>query len=429
MNEIQKFKKGRMIPKHQDGGGIYSASDLVEAGNRAFGQALYYDKRTGDLVQIASKDALTRDGKVKGEVVRTGAEMQSRPYSVFNITGWKTIGPYQGQKKRTLTGKTHINEKEEIAELNRLNPAGQRGANTGVRTGKPAARSKVTPKGQQYWDSQYQDFLGKMTDDQKAWLAQRGIDYGSAEQMQNYLMRIGKNVGKFGADNKWGKDSQAAWDELVNTTMKDNPLQKPAPEPVVDSPDLSQPGTFNTDMTFNKDNIRANRGVNYSDVDQLWDYIGSHGESTEARLFNNVLGGLEGDAKKNAFMQMMDKYKVSGNLGRRDSGRLATMFNDLNLIGTKGTAARQSYVNSFNSSFNKAQQENADARMDAARQQYAAKMAQQYTEQNPVQLTAPKKFTIGSGIGASTLGNAGAGSMTELNLDDMSPREKFAMGL
>ena len=93
-------------------------------------------------------------------------------------------------------------------------------------------------------------------------------------------------------------------------------------------------------MTFNRDNIRANRGVNYSDVDQLWDYIGNHGESTEARLFNNVLGGLEGDAKKNAFMQMMDKYKVSGNLGRRDSGRLATMFNDLNLIGTKGTAAR-----------------------------------------------------------------------------------------
>jgi len=37
MNEIQKFKKGRMIPKHQDGGGMYSASDLVEAGNRAFG--------------------------------------------------------------------------------------------------------------------------------------------------------------------------------------------------------------------------------------------------------------------------------------------------------------------------------------------------------------------------------------------------------
>ena len=43
--------------------------------------------------------------------------------------------------------------------------------------------------------------------------------------MQGYLSRIGKDIGKFGADNKWGKDSQAAWDELVNTTMKDNPLQ------------------------------------------------------------------------------------------------------------------------------------------------------------------------------------------------------------
>jgi len=104
-------------------------------------------------------------------------------------------------------------------------------------------------------------------------------------------------------------------------------------------------------MTLNKDNVRANRGTNYSNVDQLWDYIGNNANSTEAQLFNNVLGGLEGDDRKNAFMQMMSKYKVKGNLGRRDSGRLANLLNDLSAIGTEGSEARKNYVSSFNSSF------------------------------------------------------------------------------
>lgn len=83
-NRILKFQSG----------GKYFAADLKKAGNRAFGQPLYYDKRTGDLIQIASEGALTRDGWSKGEVVRTGKEMQNRPYSVFNITGWVPIYAY-----------------------------------------------------------------------------------------------------------------------------------------------------------------------------------------------------------------------------------------------------------------------------------------------------------------------------------------------
>jgi hypothetical protein len=165
-------------------------------------------------------------------------------------------------------------------------------------------------------------------------------------------------------------------------------------------------------MTLNRDNVRANRGTNYSNVDQLWDYIGSNANSTEAQLFNNVLGGLEGDNKKKAFMDMMAKYKVSGNLGRRDSGRLANLLNVLSAIGTEGSEARKNYVDSFNKSFAKTQQDNADARMDAARQQYAVKKAQQYVEQNPATLSPltvedpSKKFMLGK-AGASTLGDAG----------------------
>jgi len=48
----------------------------------------------------------------------------------------------------------------------------------------------------------------------------------------------------------------------------------------------------------------------------------------------------------------MAKYGISGNLGRRDSGRLANLLNDLNLIGTEGSDARNSFIDSYNNHFN-----------------------------------------------------------------------------
>ena len=169
-------------------------------------------------------------------------------------------------------------------------------------------------------------------------------------------------------------------------------------EPVVDQANPFEPGNFNTSMTFNRGNVRANRGTNYSNVDQLWDYIGTHGESTEAQLFNNVLGGLEGDNKKKAFMDMMAKYKVSGNLGRRDSGRLANLFNDLNAIGTEGSEARQGYVDSFNKSFAQAQKPAAET------------VAALQRDPNTQRQMAMQSIMVGN-AGASTLGDAGAGTM------------------
>ena len=240
-NRILKFQSG----------GKYLATDLKKAGNRAFGQPLYYDKRTGDLIQIASEDALTRDGWSKGEVVRTGDQMQKQPYSVFNIFGWQVIDPYKGtsQKSQKQSNGIEVDGKNytSVSDWRKERTARQQPIAIGAvaaktnrtnRTSKPTI--KVTPKGQAYWDKQYQDFKSKMTDDQKAWLAQRGIDYSSAEQLQDYLQRIGKkNIGKFGVDNKWGGDSQKAWEDFVNTTMKNNPLQTPVeePEPVLDQPD------------------------------------------------------------------------------------------------------------------------------------------------------------------------------------------------
>lgn len=242
-NRILKFQSG----------GKYFAKYLKKAGNRAFGQPLYYDKRTGDLIQIASEDALTRDGWSKGEVVRTGEQMKTHPYSVFNIFGWEVIDPYkrtsQVRQKQSNGIEVDGEKYASVSDWRKERAARQQPATTSAvttktsrtnriaRTSKPTV--KVTPKGQAYWDSQYQDFKNKMTDDQKAWLDQRGIDYSSAEQLQGYLQRMKKDIGKFGVDNKWGGDSQAAWDDFVKTTMKNNPLQTPVeePEPILDQAD------------------------------------------------------------------------------------------------------------------------------------------------------------------------------------------------
>lgn len=117
------------------------------------------------------------------------------------------------------------------------------------------------------------------------------------------------------------------------------------------------PGTFNTNVTYNSGNIRANRGVNYSNVNEYWDYLNNNRDSNDYKLFQNIMRTTDGNLNRDIFDQTMAKYGISGNLGRRDSGRLANLLNDLNLIGTEGSDARNSFIDSYNNHFNLAQKE------------------------------------------------------------------------
>ena len=117
------------------------------------------------------------------------------------------------------------------------------------------------------------------------------------------------------------------------------------------------PSTFNTNVTYNSGNIRANRGVNYSNVNEYWDYLNNNKDSNDYKLFQNIMRTTDGNLNRDVFDQTMAKYGISGNLGRRDSGRLANLLNDLNLIGTEGSDARNSFIDSYNNHFNLAQKE------------------------------------------------------------------------
>lgn len=268
-NRILKFQSG----------GKYFARDLKKAGNRAFGQPLYYDKRTGDLIQIASEDALTRDGWSKGEVVRTGDQMKTQPYSVYNIFGWQVIDPYKGtsQVRQKQSNGIEVDGKKyaSVSDWRKEQAARQQPVVASTITTKTSRTNriskptvKVTPKDQAYWDKQYQDFKSKMTADQKAWLDQKGIDYSSAEQLQGYLSRINKNIDQSFVDNKWGKNSQAAWENFVNTTMKNNPLQTPVEEPILDQAD-----PFGYSTTNHYDDGMALKELGFNNYSGLKNYV------------------------------------------------------------------------------------------------------------------------------------------------------------
>lgn len=263
------------------------------------------------------------------------------------------------------------------------------------KTNKAVIRSKIAPKGQAYWDKQYQDFKSKITDDQKAWLAQRGIDYNSAEQLQGYLSRIGKNIGKFGVDNKWGGDSQKAWEDFVNTTMKNNPLQTPVEELVVDAPD---PFGYKTSNTYEDDDfasklkkmgIRSNADLMhfmYESGKEGW-----KGDAWTTQFRNDVDRLLGGDYSDDNIRRVFKTKNGwgTGFIGRGDFGDFQNVL--------------QTNAGVWNGMYDAKQNE---ARMDAARQQYATKLSQQFTPQLPKPTVddPSNKFMVGN-IGATTLGN------------------------
>lgn len=264
------------------------------------------------------------------------------------------------------------------------------------KTNKAVIRSKIAPKGQAYWDSQYQDFLkNKMTADQKAWLDQKGIDYSSAEQLQGYLSRINKNIGKFGVDNKWGDDSQKAWEDFVNTTMKNNPLQTPVKEPILDQPD---PFGYKTSNTYEDDDfanklkrmgIRSNADLMhfmYESGKEGW-----KGDAWTTQFRNDVDRLLGGDYSDDNIRKVFKTKNGwgTGFIGRGDFGDFQNVL--------------QTNAGVWNGIYDAKQNE---ARMDAARQQYAAKLSQQFVPQlsKPTVEDPSNKFMVGN-IGATTLGN------------------------
>ena len=182
------------------------------------------------------------------------------------------------------------------------------------------------------------------------------------------------------SDGIWGKNTEAAYQKYLaskQTTpttsytpgIEKNNIFTPIRETTTDfnvakeylTPKQETPtfnlGTYVGDptRTYNAGNIRANRGNLYSNVNEYWDYLSNNKNSDDFQLFQNIMGTQDGNLNREAFDAAMAKYGISGNLGRRDSGRLANLLNDLRAIGTEGSDARNAFLNSYKQSFDNVQ--------------------------------------------------------------------------
>ena len=182
------------------------------------------------------------------------------------------------------------------------------------------------------------------------------------------------------SDGIWGKNTEAAYQKYLaskQTTpttsytpgIEKNNVFTPTRKITTDfnvakeylTPKQETPtfnlGTYVGDptRTYNAGNIRANRGNLYSNVNEYWDYLSNNKNSDDFQLFQNIMGTQDGNLNREAFDAAMAKYGISGNLGRRDSGRLANLLNDLRAIGTEGSDARNAFLNSYKQSFDNVQ--------------------------------------------------------------------------
>lgn len=273
----------------------------------------------------------------------------------------------------------------------------------------PAGGAKVvTKKTPKDWGKEFTNFMGGLSSEQQEWLRKNGLQ--DPKMLQEYLNNMKFDVGKFGADGKFGKDSKDAWNRFVASgimgknndqeILKRQLEEQKKTEPVIDAPD---PFGYKTSNTYEGDDFMSRvKGMGIRSNADLINF-----------MHNSRKAGWKGDAWQTQFRSDVDRA-------------LGGDYSDANIrkvFGTQGKWGRGFMGRGDFGDFQNALQTNAgvwngmydrkesEARMNAGRQQLATKMTQQYIEQNPIQLTAPKKFTIGNNVGANTLGQAGQGSM------------------
>lgn len=120
---------------------------------------------------------------------------------------------------------------------------------------------KTSVKGQQYWDNNFQTMRGGLSSQQQMYLDSLGIDMSSAETIQAGINKyLGNN--NLAVDNKWGNKSQRALDALLRYMPKDyqnddmkqglaNEVNLPN-DAVIDAPD---PFGYKTSNTYEDDNF------------------------------------------------------------------------------------------------------------------------------------------------------------------------------
>ena len=113
--------------------------------------------------------------------------------------------------------------------------------------------------------------------------------------------------------------------EPTPTTVTASPVVSQAIPPVESANEVVQNTYINPGEAFTRQYVRSQRPL-YSNVDELYDFINTYKDSREGQLIRNALGN---NFTYYQFKDLMNNSGIRGNLGRRDSRRLADYLNSL----------------------------------------------------------------------------------------------------
>lgn len=330
MNEIQKFKKSRKIPK-----GRYGLKPHEILGATVNGENVAY-------VYIPGKGYIAIDGK--GNAYTYGVSIDSRGkipleryfYKPITLTNYDRQHIYKAATRDNgMTGLAVNNIAKYWAAQGKPNeqPAatqkkgrrfidrdgsiywlGSDGSKTLLKKGTPSKGNgrrdqtgvvgpKASVKGQQDWDNNFQTMRGGLSSQQQMYLDSLGIDMSSAETMQAGINKyLGNN--NLAVDNKWGNKSQRALDALLGYMPKDyqnddmkqglaNEVNLPN-DALIDAPD---PFGYKTSNTYEDDNFT-------NKVKALG--IGSNADLINF-MYNSGKEGWKGDAWQTQFRSDVDR--------------------------------------------------------------------------------------------------------------------------
>ena len=360
MNEIQKFKKNRMIPKGQ-----YGLKSHEILGATVNGENVAY-------VNIPGKGYIAIDGKGNAYTTRNEGEngefYRKTTFIPIKLTNYDRQHIYKATRDNSMTGlavnsiakywaaqgKPKVNvsattQKRGRRFIDRDGSEywlGSDGSKTLLKKGTSStgggrgdqpkgAGSKGAVKDQQYYDQNFQTMRGGLSSQQQMYLDSLGIDMSSAETMQAGINKyLGNN--NLAEDNKWGNKSQGALDALLRYMPKDyqnddmkqglaNEANLPN-DALIDAPD---PFGYKTSNTYEDDNfankvkalgIRSNADLinfMYKSGKEGW-----KGDAWQTQFRNDVdraLGGDYSDANIRRVFKTKNNWG-NGFMGRGDFG-------------------------------------------------------------------------------------------------------------
>lgn len=314
MNTIQKFKQGRKIMKFQGGGKNKKQDNEIIPGIVRNILKLNPIYKTYNTAKEVSEWDLVKENNIP-KVVAYVASLN--PLVRAANTAYQFKKTVAGSKNSSKTAKAYI-PKVIRAVSSMSDPAGQLFGNLMANY----IEGQITNASQNSSSAKVGD---KKVGDKKVGTKQEVKNKKAVEVPESILMtELSPEQLKVDLSTA-NRTPTVSQKEPTSTIITANPVVSQEVIPVKSTNEVIQNPYTNTGEAFTRQYVRSQRPL-YSNVDELYDLINTYKDSRESQLIRNVLGN---NFTYYQFKDLMNNSGIRGNLGRRDSRRLADYLNSL----------------------------------------------------------------------------------------------------